>query len=234
MGNFNVKFGIDTNYFDPEYRSLYVKVIGETSVTVEGRDGSEDDKEFVKTLITLGINKALMDLSSQKVTVKTLVEHQVEIKNAINEAFAEQKVTASSINIMSINPDERSRERMSKLDEMKKMSSMSPEELAKLQQEKVKQAQAIWDKMTPEEKARAQEEAKKKADEAAEKMRQAQALAAKMAPSSAAGQAADIATQMAAMKAATFDSPAPLKKFCSNCGAPAGLGKFCGECGKPL
>ena len=211
MGNFSVKFGIDANYFDPDYRALYVKAIGETTVSVDGRDGaSESDQVFIKDLVTMGLNKALTDLSSQNVSIKDLPMKSEVIKAAVNEAFAERKVAASSFALISINPDERSRERMNKIDEMKRISSMSPEEVAKMQQEAARKAQERWDSLSPEEQQRIQEESKKKAEEAMEKMKKIQEMAA------------------------ALSSDAPLKKFCSNCGAPAKGGKFCGECGKPL
>lgn len=87
---------------------------------------------------------------------------------------------------------------------------MSPEEVAKMQQEAARKAQERWDSLSPEEQQRIQEESKKKAEEAMEKMKKIQEMAA------------------------ALSSDAPLKKFCSNCGAPAKGGKFCGECGKPL
>lgn len=235
MGSYSVKFGIDTNYFDPDYRSLYVKVIGETAVTVEGRDGSsEGDQSFIKDIVTFGVNKALTNLSSQQVSYKDLAAQAGVIKSAVEAEFAENKVTCASFNIASINPDAKSKERIEQVDQRKKMASMSPEELMKMQQEAARKAQEKWDSLSPEEKQRIQEESKRKAEEAAEQMRKAQAFAAKQDPSTSMGQAANTAAQMAALKAAAFSSPAPLKKFCSNCGAPAGLGKFCGECGKPL
>lgn len=61
MGKFKVKFGIDSSYGDPEYRFIYVKVIGDAEVSCEGRDGSEQDQEFVKQLICSKITASLVN-----------------------------------------------------------------------------------------------------------------------------------------------------------------------------
>ena len=150
MGSFDVKFGLDANYFDPEYRSLYVKVIGQASVSSEERDGSESDQEIVRGLIGIGINNALSDLSSKNAPVKTLVDHKNEFTQFITESLKERNITLSSLNLMSVNPDAQSRERIEKIEKMKAMSSKSPEELEKMRQEAARKAQEYLDSLTPE------------------------------------------------------------------------------------
>lgn len=238
MGSFDVKFGLDANYFDPEYRSLYVKVIGQASVSSEERDGSESDQEIVRGLIGIGINNALSNLSSKNAPVKTLVDHKNEFTQFITESLKERNITLSSLNLMSVNPDAQSRERIEKIEKMKEMSSKSPEELEKMRQEAARKAQEYLDSLTPEQRRAAEEESKRKAEEAAEKMRQAMELArnagAASGASPAAANAMATAAGLNAMKAAAMAPSAPAPKFCTNCGSPAGPGKFCGNCGNPL
>ena len=241
MGSFNVKFGLDANYFDPEYRSLYVKVIGDASVSCEGREGTESDQEFVKGLIGGAVNNTLSDLSSKQVPVKQLAAHSAEFRNAATDALKERDVVVTSLNIMNVAPDQKSRERMEKVDKLKQMSSMSPEELAKMQQEAARKAQEYWDSLTLEQRKAAEEESRKKAEEAAEQMRKAMETAQKAAAasgvSSATANAMATAAGLDAMKAAAMapaPAAAPAAKFCTNCGAPSKGGKFCGNCGKPL
>ncbi len=250
MGNFKVKFGIDSYYSDPEYRNIYVKVIGDAEVSCEGRDGSEKDQEFVKQLIGYAVMDTLSGLSADQVSYKHIVSHKDRFVSAVKEQFAPKGITAVSFNIMNVGPDEQSRQRMAKIDEMKAMSKMSPEELAKKQQEALEEAKRRWEALSPEEKARIEAENKRKADEAVEQMKKAQELAQKMAAQndSAGATAATAAANMAAMKAAALGgapmgglsmqpapaAPAAAPKFCTNCGAPSKGGKFCGNCGKPL
>ena len=242
MGNFKVKFGIDSYYSDPEYRSIYVKVIGDAEVSFEGHDGSEKDQEFVKQLIGYAVMEALSGLSADQVSYKHIVAHKDRFISALKEQFAPKNITAVSFNLMNVGPDEQSRQRMAKIDQMKQLSKLSPEELAKKQQEAAEEAKRRWDALSPEEKARIEAENKRKADEAVEQMKKAQALAQKMAAQgNADAAAASTAASMAAMKAAALGgapvASAPVAaapKFCTNCGAPSKGGKFCGSCGKPL
>ena len=245
MGAFSVKFGIDTNYLDPDYRALYVKVIGEVSVSCEGREGSDSDQEFIRGLLGFAFNNVMSDLSSKQVSVKQLVIHRDEFKNAVADALKERDVALTSFNLMNVGPDQKSRERMEKIDKLKEMSSKSPEELAKMQQEAARKAQEYWDSLTPEQRKEAEERSRKQAEEAAEKMRKAMESAQKYAAAS--GASATTANAMAtaagldAMKAAAMaPAPAaapvaaPAAKFCTNCGTPSKGGKFCSNCGKPL
>lgn len=216
MGAFNVKFGIDSSYSDPEYRFIYVKTIGQAEVSCDDREGSERDQEYVKSLIGLAVMETLSSLSAEQVSYKHLVSHKDRFISAVKEQFAPKNITLSSFALMNVTPDEKSREMMAKADKMKEMSKMTPEELAKKQQEAMEEAKRRWDALSPEEKARIEAETKRKADEAVKQMKEAQALAQKMAAPMAAS------------------AQAPVKKFCGNCGSPANGGKFCSNCGNPL
>ena len=88
MGNFKVKFGIDSYYSDPEYRNIYVKVIGDAEVSFEGHDGSEKDQEFVKQLIGYAVMEALSGLSADQVSYKHIVAHKDRFISALKEQFA--------------------------------------------------------------------------------------------------------------------------------------------------
>ena len=240
MGSFSVRFGVDTNYMDPEYSFLYVKVVGQASVACEDRDGSEQDQGYVKELIGFALNNAANSLSSQKVGYKDLTAHSQDFRQEVTSVLAEKRITLSSFNIMSINPDEKSREHIKRKDELKAMSSMTPEELVKKQEEAARKAQEYLDSLSPEERARVEEESKRRAEEAALQMKEAMEQARKIAASSGVSdptaQAMATAAGINAMKAAAMtpaSQPAPAK-FCTNCGSPVNGGKFCGNCGKPL
>ena len=96
MGNFKVKFGIDSYYSDPEYRNIYVKVIGDAEVSFEGHDGSEKDQEFVKQLIGYAVMEALSGLSADQVSYKHIVAHKDRFISALKEQFAPKNITAVS------------------------------------------------------------------------------------------------------------------------------------------
>ena len=120
-------------------------------------------------------------LSADQVSYKHIVAHKDRFISAVKEQFAPKNITAVSFNLMNVGPDEQSRQRMAKIDQMKQLSKLSPEELAKKQQEAAEEAKRRWDALSPEEKARIEAENKRKADEAVEQMKKAQALAQKMA-----------------------------------------------------
>ena len=257
MGNFKVKFGIDSSYSDPDYRYIYVKVVGEAEVSCEDRDGSDHDQEIVKGMIGIAIMNVLSDLSADKISYKDIAAQNYRFADAVKVQLAEKGITTASFRIMSAAPDEKSRTRMAKIDEMKALSQLPPEELAKRQMEAAEEAKRRWEALSPEEKARIEAENKRKAEEAVEQIQKAQELAQKMAAKNdAAGSAAaTTAANAAALKAAALGGapmagmtlqPAPAAsaapaaasaaapKFCTNCGAPSKGGKFCGSCGKPL
>lgn len=148
MGNFKVKFGIDSSYGDPEYRFIYVKVIGDAEVSCEGRDGSEQDQEFVKGLIGQAVMETLSGLSADQVPYKYIVSHKDRFVGAVKEQFAPKNITAVSFNIMNVAPDEKSREVIAKIDKMKELSKLSPEELAKKQMEAAEEAKRRWEALS--------------------------------------------------------------------------------------
>lgn len=241
MGNFNVRFDVALNYNDPEFRFIYVSAVGEAEVSCEGREGSEQDQEYVKTLITYGFNIVATSLSEENVSYKDLASHKERFAEAVNEQFASGGISATSFKLEKIAPDEKSRVRIEQLEKMKAMSKMSPEELAKLQQEKMEEARRQWEALSPEEKARIEAESKRRAEELAEQMKKAKEVAEKMAadgePVSA--KAAFAAAQAEAMKSyaqggSSTEQAPKSPKFCSNCGSPVSGGKFCSNCGKPL
>lgn len=236
MGTFNLDFGIDLNYSDPDYRFIVVKANGEAEVSCDGRDGSEQDKMLVTDLIKMGLMDTFLNLSQENISYKDISSHNDEIISAVKEKSAASGVTVTSLRLADVVPDERSSERIKKLEEMQRISKMTPEELAKFQQEKMEEAKRTWEVLSPEEKARIEAENKKRADEAVESMRKAQELARKMAASGDAtgAKAASVTADMAAMKAAALGGTAvaAMPKFCSNCGAPNKGGKFCSNCGK--
>ncbi len=102
------------------------------------------------------------------------------------------------------------------MENMPKMQSYTPEELAKIQEEALKKAQETWNKLTPEEQAKASENAQRMLEE---EMRKHQEMM-------------DTVNRLIAEKKEKENTSKP--KFCSNCGAPVSGGKFCGNCGNAL
>ncbi|MBR1797787.1 MAG: hypothetical protein IJ757_07240 [Clostridiales bacterium] len=234
MGAFSVKFGIDSTYKDPDYRYIGVKVVGETEVACDDLDGSERGQTIVKNITSQAITDVLSALSKENISYKNLITHQDRFTSAVRELYASKNITLTSFSLTNIVPDENSSKIISQMDQMNAISRMTPEELAKLQQEKMAEAQRAWDALSPEEKARIEAENKLKAQQAEEQMRKAREFAMKASSGNEA--VANAAAQVAAMNAMKAGTPVmSVPKFCSNCGTPTGgTGKFCGSCGAKL
>lgn len=236
MGTFGVKLGIDTNYNDPDYRIIFVKVTGQAVVSFEGHDGSEQDQSYITSIIATVMNDVLYGLAQEKVSYKDITAHKDRFVDGISSQFEGRGITLDSLDLSGIVPDEKTRARMEQEDKYKALARMSPEELAKMQQEKLKEAQRRWDALTPEEKARIEAENRRRAEEAAESIRQAQELAKQVSGKDANFAAAGVAAAQAGAVRAAAGAPLPPSspKFCPNCGSPVSGGKFCGDCGSPL
>lgn len=234
MSTFNVKFGLESNYTDPNYKYIVVKVIGETEVSCDDRDGSEQDQTFVKNITSQAITDVLSELSRENISYKDLIIHKDRFLCSVKELFASKNITVTSFALMNIVPNEGSRNIIEQRDKLNAISKMSPEELAKMQQEKMAEAQRAWDALSPEEKARIEAENKIRAEQAAEQMRKIHEAAMKASSGKEAiANAAAVSAGIEAMKARTPVITIP--KFCPNCGTPTGgTGKFCSNCGAKL
>ena len=234
MGAFSVKFKVESSYRDPNYSYIIVNAIGEVGVSCDDLDGSEQDQTYVKNITSLAITNVLSELSRENISYKDLIIHKDSFLSAVKEQFVSKSITVTSFSLMNIIPNERSRNIIEQTDKRKAISQMTPEEVAKMQQEKMAEAQRAWDALSPEEKARIEAENKIRAEQAAEQMRKVQEAAMKASSGNdAVANAAAVAAGIEAMKAGTTVETVP--KFCSNCGTPTGgKGKFCSNCGTKL
>ncbi|MBP5260950.1 MAG: hypothetical protein J6Z43_02340 [Clostridiales bacterium] len=225
MGDFNVRFGIEAGYNDPEYKFIQLKVIGSADVSAEGRDGQPGDIEYVKDMISMSVMGQLTQLASENISYKALMPQTVRIRQTIADELKTNGVTLNTLSIMSINPTDKSRALIEQRDKMNELKAMSPEELAKKAEEARKQAEEYWKNLTPEQQQQAKENAEKEFQQFAAKN---EAILASAKAASAGNY--DMAKAMAAA-AAPAAGAAP--KFCPNCGTPSKGGKFCTNCGKP-
>ncbi len=218
MGAFTVKFGMESNYSDPEYKYIVIKVIGETGVVSDSLKGSDEDQTYIRNIMNPAISNALSVLSGEKISYRDLASHKERFSSAVTEALNARSITVTSFKLIDIAPNDSSRKIIEQMDKMNAISRMTPEELARLQQEKLQEAQRVWDALSPEEKARVEAENKRRLEEDAERMKQTVEAAQKIVAASA-GEAA----------------VRSIPKFCPNCGTPTGgCGKFCSNCGTKL
>ena len=230
MGVLNVKFEVESNYNDPDYIYINVKANGEIMVSCEDRNGSEQDQQYIQNIASRAITNVLSEISRENISYKDLIIYKDRFLSAVNELFASKNITVTSFSLMNIVPDENSMNRIAEMDKLIAISKMTPEELAKMQQE----AQRAWDALSPEEKARIEAEKKQKVEQAAEQMRKVHEAAMKVsAGKDAVANAAAVTSGLEALKEGNAVTTLP--KFCSNCGTPTGgTGKFCSNCGTKL
>mgnify|MGYP002857262024 CR=1 FL=1 len=143
MGSFNVGFEVESNYADPDYRYIGVKVIGEVTVSSNDHDGSEQDQKYVKDITSLAIMDVLPELSRENISYRDLIMHKDRILSAVSESFTSKNITVTSFSLMNIVPDEDSGKMIEQMDKMNTISKMSPEELVKIQQEQMAAVEAM-------------------------------------------------------------------------------------------
>ncbi|SCW64204.1 hypothetical protein SAMN02910456_02308 [Ruminococcaceae bacterium YRB3002] len=200
MGDFKVSFGVDINYNDPEYRFLQVTAAGEAAVSCAERAGTEDDITTVKMMIETALIETASQLSVDGVSYKDLTAQQPRFTEAVSSALSSKTITLSSfvLNTLALTP--RSQEQINRINKMKEMAAMSPEELQKKMMEAQAAAQAYMDSLSPEERQRMEEKAKRDAEEAAAKMKATMEMAQRIS----AGESVD--SVLASQKAARTDS----------------------------
>jgi len=218
MGDFKVRFGIDTYYDDPDYAFITLKIAGESDVSCEDRAGSDSDIEYARSLITYAVNQEITQISADKCPYKSLVSYSSRLRDAAAAELGSKGITLKSFSIMNIVPDEKSRTLIANKDKIKAMAAMSPEELAKKAEEARIAAQKYMDSLSPEERQRAEENARKEMEKRNAEM---QAMI-------------DQAKSISAGAAVGASLGAPANRFCTSCGTPAGGGRFCSNCGAPL
>ena len=218
MGAFKVVFSQTIPYIDPDYRSIYLDIAGEASVSCADREGSESDVQFVQTMIVAAIQEQISKYSNEFVSHKDLPAKANVMGQAVAAELGARNITLNGFSITNIAPDEKSMQRINDVSKAQSFAAMSPQEQMRRQAEE--QAKKIMEQQAAD---------MQKIMEQINQMKGAAAGTTAAAGVAAAG----AATTTSAFKPAQPAQPM-VKKFCSNCGAPRGNGKFCPRCGKPL
>lgn len=226
MGAFKVVFSQTIPYIDPDYRSIYLDIAGEASVSSTDREGSESDVQFVQTMIIAAIQEQISKYSNEFVSHKDLPAKANVMGQAVAAELGARNMTLNGFSITNIAPDEKSMQRINDVSKAQSFAAMSPQEQMKIMEEANRQAQESLSQLSAEQRRQAEEQAKKIMEQQAADMQKIMEQINQM-KGAATG-------STAAATAAIASAEPPKKKFCSNCGAPRGNGKFCPRCGKPL
>ena len=236
MGEFKVVFSQTIPYIDPDYRSIYLNIAGEASVSCADREGSESDVEYVQMMIIAAIQEQISKYSNEFVSHKDLPAKANVMGQAVAAELGARNIVLNDFSIKSIALDEKSAERISNVEKTRSFAAMTPQEQMKIMEEANRQAQESLSQLSAEQRRQAEEQAKKIMEQQAADMQKIMEQINQM-KGAAAGTtaAAGVAAAGAATTTSAFKPAQPMaKKFCSNCGAPRGNGKFCPKCGKPL
>lgn len=231
MGAFKVVFGQTIPYIDPDYRSIYLSITGEASVSCTDREGNESDAQFVKMLIESAIQDQVSKYSSENVSFKEMPAKAVVLGQSVTAELGARNITLNDFSITNIAPDEKSAERISQLEKTRAFAAMTPQEQMKAMEEANKRAQESLSQLSAEQRRQAEEQAKKIMEQQAAEM---QKIMEQINQMKGAAAETTVAAGVAATTSAFKPAQPAVKRFCSNCGAPRGNGKFCSKCGKPL
>lgn len=226
MGAFKVVFSQAIPYIDPDYRSIYLDIAGEASVSCADREGSESDVKFVQTMIIAAIQEQISKYSNEFVSHKDLPAKANVMGQAVAAELGARNMTLNDFSITNIAPDEKSMQRINDVSKAQSFAAMTPQEQMKIMEEANRQAQESLSQLSAEQRRQAEEQAKKIMEQQAADMQKIMEQINQM-KGAATG-------STAAATAAIASAEPPKKKFCSNCGAPRGNGRFCPRCGKPL
>ena len=138
---FKVIFSVDVSFVDPEYRSLSILINGETEVVSADWSGDESSVKYVTTIIKNTIMDEIMRFGDQNASYKAIQSDVEGISNACINVLQNKGFTVLNFVINSIGPNQRSLEMIDKIDKLKAMANMSPEEHAKRYQEAMQAAQ---------------------------------------------------------------------------------------------
>lgn len=228
MGAFKVVFDQTIPYIDPDYRSIYLNIAGEASVSCADREGSESDVQFVQTMIIAAIQEQISKYSNEFVSHKDLPAKANVMGQAVAAELGAKNITLNDFSITNIAPDEKSMQRINDVSKAQSFAAMSPQEQMKMMEDANKRAQQELSKLSAEQRRQAEEQAKQIMAQQAADMQKIMEQVNQMKVAAAGSTAAATAA------AAVASAEPPKKKFCSNCGAPRGNGKFCARCGNPL
>lgn len=232
MGSFKVVFGQTIPYSDPEFRSIYLDIAGEASVSSADREGSDSDVQYVQMMITSAVQDQIMKFSNESVSCKDLPAKAVAMDQPVAAELGKRNITLNDFSITKIAPDDKSMERISQLEKMKSFTAMTPQQQMKAMEDANKKAQESLSQLSEDQRRQAEEQAKKIMEQQAADMQKIMEQINQM-KNAATGSTAAAAATIAAAQPGQPAQPAA-KRFCSNCGAPRGNGKFCARCGKPL
>lgn len=226
MGAFKVVFSQTIPYIDPDYRSIYLDIAGEASVSCADREGSESDVKFVQAMIIAAIQEQISKYSNEFVSHKDLPAKANVMGQAVAAELGARNMTLNDFSITNIAPDEKSMQRINDVSKAQSFAAMTPQDQMKIMEEANRQAQESLSQLSAEQRRQAEEQAKKIMEQQAADMQKIMEQINQM-KGAATG-------STAAATAAIASAEPPKKKFCSNCGAPRGNGRFCPRCGKPL
>ena len=225
MGVFKVVFGQEVPYLDPNFRSIFLNVAGEATVSCADREGSESDVEYVKALIISAVQDQIAKYGNEYTSYKDLPGKSVVMGQSVAAELGAKNITLNDFSITNIVPDDRSMQRISDMSKVQS-AAVSPQEQMKMMEEANKRAQQELSQLSAEQRRQAEEQAKQILQQQAADMQKIMEQINQM-KGAAAG-------STAAATAAIASAEPPKKKFCSQCGAPRGNGKFCARCGNPL
>lgn len=195
---FNVSFSNTIPFNDPKYRSIFIKISGDLLVESDDPNylvpGSETTVKYVADMANYSIGRTLINMGT--VSYKELSTKLGEFVNVIASDLKSRQITLVGASFEPITPDEASRIRIKRLDEMEKLASDPAAMAAKMQE------------------AQAQAAASVAAAQAAPIAAQASA------PAAAPVQAAPASNEPQLMKyCARCGTLASGSKFCTNCGS---------------
>ena len=238
--DFETSFGGKTLYTDAEYGMLQVEFAGTATVASESRSGSEKDKEFAASVISMAFTRVLGARDAEPGSYKDLPAKAAMLRDEVAKELSQYHAELKTFTLSKIEPSESGRKIIELKERQKQLAAMTPEELAKQVEKAQKEAEARLAAMTPEERQQAQENAKRMMEEEAAKREAMLARVREM--SDALKTAAQPTSTNPSMASAQPTSPNPSvapaqpkgPNFCPNCGAKAMGYRFCSNCGNRL
>lgn len=238
--DFETSFGGKTLYTDAEYGMLQVEFAGTATVASESRSGSEKDKEFAASVISMAFTRVLGARDAEPGSYKDLPAKAAMLREEVAKELSQYHAELKTFTLSKIEPTESGRKIIELKERQKQFAAMTPEELAKQVEKAQKEAEARLAAMTPEERLQAQENAKRMMEEEAAKREAVLARVREM--SDALKAAAQPTSTNPSMASAQPTSPNPSvapaqpkgPNFCPNCGAKAMGYRFCSNCGNRL
>ena len=238
--DFETSFGGKTLYTDAEYGMLQVEFAGTATVASESRSGSEKDKEFAASVISMAFTRVLGARDAEPGSYKDLPAKAAMLREEVAKELSQYHAELKTFTLSKIEPSESGRKIIELKERQKQFAAMTPEELAKQVEKAQKEAETRLAAMTPEERLQAQENAKRMMEEEAAKREAMLARVREM--SDALKAAAQPTSTNPSMASAQPTSPNPSvapaqpkgPNFCPNCGAKAMGYRFCSNCGNRL